>query len=55
MLLNNIQHREVNWIEHILRTNVLLHDAIEGQMMEVKGVRRKRAQLLDDLRKDIGS
>ena len=29
--------------------NCLLHDAIEGQMTEVKGVRR-RTQLLDDLR-----
>ena len=27
-----------------------LHDAIEGQMMEVKGVGRRRTQLLDDLR-----
>ena len=27
----------------------ILHDAIEGQMMEVKGV-GKRTQLLDDLR-----
>ena len=33
-LLNNI----ANWIGHILRRNCLLHDAIEGQMTEVKGV-----------------
>ena len=33
-----------------LRRNCLLHDTIEGQMMEVKGVGRKRTQLLDDLR-----
>ena len=25
-----------NWIGHILGRNCLLHDAIEGQMMEVK-------------------
>ena len=45
-VLNN---RKVNWIGHILRRNCLLHDAIEGQMKEVKGVGR-RTQLLDDLR-----
>ena len=31
-LINNILHRKVNWIGHILRRNCLLHDAIEGQM-----------------------
>ena len=31
-LLNNILHRKVNWIEHILRRNCPLHDAIEGYM-----------------------
>ena len=35
-LLNNILHREANWISHILRRNCLLRDAMEGQMMEVK-------------------
>ena len=30
--------------------NCLLHDAIEGQMTEVKGVGGRRTQLLDDLR-----
>ena len=49
-LINNIQPRKANWIGHILRRNCLLHDAIEGQMMEVKGVGRRRTQLLDDLR-----
>ena len=49
-LLNNVLHRKANLIGHILRRNCLLHDAIEGQMMEVKGVGR-RTQLLDDLRK----
>ena len=50
-LINNILSRKANWIGHILRRNCLLHDAIEGQMMEVKGVGRRRTQLLDDLRK----
>ena len=53
-LLNNILRRKANSIGHILRRNCLLHDAIEGQMTEVKGVggrrRRRRTQLLDDLR-----
>jgi len=33
-----------------LRRNFCLHDAIEGQMKEVKGV-GTRTELLDDLRK----
>ena len=49
-LLNNILRRKANWIGHILRRNSLLPDAIEGQMTEVKEVRRRRTQLLDDLR-----
>ena len=49
-LLNNILCRKASWIGHVLRRNCLLHDAIEGQMTEVKGVRRTRTQLLDDLR-----
>ena len=37
-LLNNILRMKVNWFGHILRGNCLLHDFIEGQMTEVKGV-----------------
>ena len=48
-LLNNILRRKAIWIGHILRRNCLV-DAIEGQMTEVKGVGRRRTQLLDDLR-----
>ena len=48
-LLNNLR-RKANWIGHILRRNYLLHDAIKGQMTEVKGVGIRRTQLLDDLR-----
>jgi hypothetical protein len=47
-LINNNLRRKSNWIDHVLRRNCLLHDAIEGQRTEVKGVRR--TQLLDDLR-----
>ena len=46
--LNNFLHRKANRIDHILRRNYLLHDAIEGQMMEVKGV--GRTLLLENLR-----
>ena len=46
--INLVLFSKANWIGHILRKNCLLHDAIEGQMMEVKGVGR-RTQLLDDL------
>ena len=50
-LVNNTPLRKGSWIGHILRRNCLLHDAIEGQMTEVKGVGRRRIQLLEDLRK----
>ena len=49
-LLNNILRRKANRIGHILRRTCLLHNVIEGQMTEVKGVGRRRTQLLDDLR-----
>ena len=49
-LLNNILSRKAYWIGHILRRNCLLHNANEGQMAEVKGLRR-RTKFLDDLRK----
>ena len=39
-LLNNILRRKANWIGHCLKKDCLLHDAIEGQMTEVKGVGR---------------
>ena len=49
--LNIILRRKANWIGHIVRRNCLLHDDIERQMTERKGVgRRRRTQLLDDLR-----
>ena len=41
-LLNNILRREANWIGHILRRNCLLHDAVEGQMTEVKRVGKEK-------------
>jgi len=49
-LLNNILHRKANRIGHILRRSCLLHDAIEVQRTEGKGVGRGRTQLLDALR-----
>ena len=48
ILLNNILCGKVNWIDHILRRNYLLHDT--SMMTEVKGVgKRGTMQLLDDL------
>ena len=49
-LVNDMLYRKANWIGHILRINVLSHYAIEGEMMEVTEVARRRTQLLDDLR-----
>ena len=49
-LLNNILRMKANLIRHILRRICLFHEEIEGQMTEVKGVGRRRTQLLDDLR-----
>ena len=42
--------RESNWFTHNLRRNCILRDAFEGQMMKLKGVRRRRTKFLDDLR-----
>ena len=50
ILLNNILRRKANWNGHILGRHCVLRDAIEGQMTEVKGVEKRRTQLLDDLR-----
>ena len=48
MLLNNILCEKAYWIEHILKINYLLYDAIEGQMTEVKVIGGRRSELLDD-------
>ena len=49
-LLNNIPRTKINCIGHLPRRNCLLHDAIETQMTEVKGVERRTKQLFVDLR-----
>ena len=49
-LLNNTLCSKVNWIGRTLRRNYLLYDVIEGLMTAVKGVGRRRIQLLDVLR-----
>ena len=41
-LLINMLRRKANCFGHIIRRNCLLHDAIEGQMMEVEGVGRRK-------------
>ena len=40
----------MNWVGHFLRKNCVFHYVIEGQMTEVKGIERRKTQLLDDLR-----
>ena len=47
-LLNNILQRIVNWIDHILRRNCLLHDTIDEQMTKLKGVGIRTSQLFND-------
>jgi hypothetical protein len=53
-VLHEIRRWKANWIGHILRTNCLLQQVIEGKMeggLEVKGRRgRRRRKLLDDLK-----
>ena len=49
-LVNDILRRNASWIGHILRKNCLLHDSVEGQMTEIKGVGRRGTHLLDNLR-----
>ena len=57
-ILHEIRKRKANWIGHILRTNCLLQQVIEGKIqggIEVKGRQgRRRRKLLDDL-KERGS
>ena len=49
-LLNNILRRKPKCIGHILKRNCLLRYIIKGQMTEVKGVRRRRTRIFNDLR-----
>ena len=53
-ILHEIGKRKANWIGHILRTNCLLKQVIEGMIkgeMEVARRRgRRRRKLLDDLK-----
>ena len=49
-LINIILVRNANWIGHFLKRICLLDEAIEVQMMEVKGVGRIIIQVLVDLR-----
>ena len=53
-ILHEIRKRKANWIGHILHTNCLLKQVIEGKIkgeMEVTRRRgRRRKKLLDDLK-----
>ena len=48
--MNTIVRRKANLVRIYFKKKFLLQDAIEEQMTEVKGVGRRRTQLLDDLR-----
>jgi hypothetical protein len=52
-ILHEIRKRKANWIGHILRTNCLLKEVIEGKIEGQKDVTRRRGRrrmkLLDDL------
>ena len=53
-ILHEIRKRKANWIGHVLRSNCLLKQVIEGKIkgkMEVERRRgRRRKELLDDLK-----
>ena len=49
--LNNNLRGKVSCIGYILRRNCLVHDAIAGQMAEVKRVGRRRIEFFGDYRK----
>ena len=49
-ILHEIRKRKANWIGHILRTNCLLKQAIEGKIKGDMEVARRRKKLLDDLK-----
>jgi hypothetical protein len=59
-ILQTIKRRTAKWIGHILRRNCLLKHVIKGRIegrLEVigrRGRRRRRKQLLDDLKKRRG-
>ena len=48
-----IIHRKANWVGHFLRRNCFLHDAIEGQITEVKGAGRR--MMIWETEEDIGN
>jgi hypothetical protein len=54
---HTVKNRKNNWIGHILRRNCLLKHVMEGKIegrTEVTGRRRRRKQLLDDLKETRG-
>ena len=49
-ILHEIRKRKANWIDHILRRNCLLKQAIEGKIKGEMEVTRRRKKLLGDLK-----
>ena len=51
-LMNTIRTRQKNWIGHVLRSNSLQRDIMEGKMEGRKGRGRPRKKLLDWMMED---
>ena len=51
-LMNTIRTRQKNWIGHVLRSNSLQRDIMEGKMEGSKGRGRPRKKLLDWMMED---
>jgi hypothetical protein len=52
--LHEIRKREANWIGHILRSNYLLKQVIEGKIKGEMEVTTRRKKFLDDLKERRG-
>ena len=49
IVLELIRNRKVNWLDHWLRTNCLLKDALEGMVNGKKVRGRRRYQMIDNI------
>jgi hypothetical protein len=52
--LYTVKLREPIWIGNVLRKNCLIKPVVEGKIKGAAGGRRRRKQLLDDLKKTRG-
>ena len=49
-VINSIHQRQHNWIGHVIRHDGLLNRITEGGIVEKRGRRRKRQQMIDDIK-----